>query len=273
MRKLFILLLAGSVLLSGCCQQECELHEAGENQDFYGASDYLIAATLWYQNSGEMRALYYQAFNIAKLALVGNLNNYNGDKPPAIVFDLDETILDNSYYEADLIFNQLSYTPESWKEWTALECAGALPGAVDFVEFAVGIGVEIFYISNRRTNEIESTYSNISKLGFPEVPIENYIFRDAESSKIERRKKVTDKFEIILLLGDNLNDFSEVFEDRSLNNGFEAVDKNKDLFGVKYIVFPNPMYGNWQNLIYINDELTPHHNRLNALVGSELRCF
>jgi 5'-nucleotidase (lipoprotein e(P4) family) len=272
MTKQIAIFIMGFILFSSCCQQDCARSENEENADLYGASDYLISATLWYQNAAELRALYYQAYNVAKQALIQNLANHNGEKTPAIVFDLDETVLDNSFYEADLIFSQTSYTTESWKEWTDMESAKALPGALEFVEFAMSTGVEIFYVSNRRTNELESTYQNISKLGFPEVPIENYIFRDAESSKIERRSKISENYEIILLLGDNLNDFAGDFEDRAANNGFEAVDANKDMFGTKYIVFPNPMYGAWQGPLNTDEDLSPHQNRLNALVGSADVC-
>lgn len=255
------------VILSGCNDKN-KVAEAPEG----GTSDFLINATLWYQHSAEMRACYYQAFNIAKLALDNNLREHSGDKPPAIVFDLDETILDNSFYEAQLIFDQETYNPESWKKWSDRECAQALPGAVEFVEYAFATGVEIFYVSNRMEDEIESTFSNIRKLGFPEIPIENYIFRTEESSKTARRNIIRENYDIILLLGDNLNDFSGIFEDRDKDNGFEAVDKNKDMFGTKYIVFPNPMYGNWEYPLTGNENYTPHQNRLRALIGVSEIC-
>ncbi len=265
--KNIILVAISLMILLGCNNQNKE----SENPIF-GASDFLINATLWYQHSAEMRACYYQAFNIAKIALENNLREHSGDKPPAIVFDLDETILDNSYYEAQLIFEEETYTPESWKKWTDKECAQALPGAVEFVDYAFATGVEIFYVSNRMEDGIESTFSNIKKLGFPEIPIENYIFRTDESSKTARRNIIRENYDIILLLGDNLNDFSGVFEDRDKDNGFKAVDKKMDMFGTKYIVFPNPMYGNWEYPLTGNDDYTPHENRLRALIDISEIC-
>lgn len=272
MKRYFFILLSGMILLIGCCENSCDHNSNGQTNDLYGSSDYLINATLWYQHSAELRACYYQAFNVAKVALDNNLKNYQGEKPPAIVLDLDETILDNSPYQADLIFNELSYTPENWKAWTEKKCALALPGSIDFLEYAVNTDVEIFYVSNRRVNEIEDTYINITELGFPEVPIENYIFREDEGSKIARRAQIREDYEIILLLGDNVNDFAGVFEDRSDNNGFEAIDDNIEKFGTKYIVFPNPMYGNWERVLYPDNDYSDHQNRLNALIGTEKVC-
>ncbi len=273
MHRIFVIIIVFSfIVFSNCQNADNEAVSNGIESGNCGSSDYFIYATLWYQSSAEMRASYYQAFNLAKIALKNNLSEYEGKKPPAIVLDLDETILDNSYYQADLIFNEDTYSLETWKQWTDLECAQALPGAVDFLKYAVSTGVEIFYVSNRRLSEIESTFSNIRKLGFPEIPIENYIFRADESSKIIRRDIVRENYEIILLLGDNLNDFAGIFEDRTVNNGFDAVDNNKELFGTKYIVFPNPMYGEWEGAIYENKELTPQQNRLKTLKGINYIC-
>jgi 5'-nucleotidase (lipoprotein e(P4) family) len=237
-----------------------------------GSSDHLLNATLWYQKSGEMRANYYQAFNLAKLSLEKNLQNYTGDKKPAIVFDIDETLLNNSYFEADLIIAKNSYTPENWKEWSDKQCATDLPGAIDFVNFAINTEVEIFYVSNRTVKEVNSTYNNMQELGFPEIPIENFIFKETTSSKIDRRNSISENFEIILLLGDNLNDFNGIFEDRNLNSGFEAVDNNKDLFGDKYIIFPNPMYGNWEKPLIKDESLSKYEHRIKALISSDNIC-
>jgi 5'-nucleotidase (lipoprotein e(P4) family) len=237
-----------------------------------GSSDHLLNATLWYQKSGEMRANYYQAFNLAKLSLEKNLQNYTGDKKPAIVFDIDETLLNNSYFEADLIIAKNSYTPENWKEWSDKQCATDLPGAIDFVNFAINTEVEIFYVSNRTVKEVNSTYNNMQELGFPEIPIENFIFKETTSSKIDRRNSISENFEIILLLGDNLNDFNGIFEDRNVNSGFEAVDNNKDLFGDKYIIFPNPMYGNWEKPLIKDESLSKYEHRIKALISSYNIC-
>ena len=51
-------------------------------------------------------------------------------------------------------------------------------------------------------------------------------------------------------MGDNLDDHSVVFENRSVADRFAEVEKAKDLFGKKYILLPNAMYGTWENILY-----------------------
>ncbi len=63
-------------------------------------SEQMTMSTLWYQHSAEMRALYYQSFNLAEYRVQQALQNPDSEKPPAVVVDIDETILDNSHSEA-----------------------------------------------------------------------------------------------------------------------------------------------------------------------------
>ena len=52
--------------------------------------------------------------------------------PPAIILDIDETVLDNSEHQVRSIRNGTSY-PIGWKEWVSEEAAGALPGVKDYL--------------------------------------------------------------------------------------------------------------------------------------------
>jgi 5'-nucleotidase (lipoprotein e(P4) family) len=232
-----------------------------------GTSDYLINATLWVQQSPEFKACCFQSFNIAKTALDNNIKTAKKDKPLAVVLDIDETVLDNSYFEANLIQNDTSFTKENWKEWSDKNIATAIPGAIEFLEYAISKNVEIVYITNRRSEEVDGTIKNMKNLGFPEVKLENFYFRTDESSKVARRELVNAKFNIILLIGDNLADFDAVLDDRTVNNGFDNVEKAKDLFGQQFIVIPNPMYGNWEKPLQVDEKKTANENRIEALIG------
>jgi 5'-nucleotidase (lipoprotein e(P4) family) len=53
-------------------------------------------------------------------------------------------------------------------------------------------------------------------------------------------------------MGDNLNDFAQVFEQKTVAGRIAAVEQNRDKFGTRYIVLPNPMYGDWESAIYGN---------------------
>ena len=53
-----------------------------------------------------------------------------------------------------------------------------------------------------------------------------------------------------MLLGDNLDDFDSEIRKKGNEERIKHVDKNKAEYGVKYIVFPNPMYGDWEGGLY-----------------------
>ena len=124
--------------------------------------------------------------------------------------------------------------------------AKPLPGAVEFSKYAESKGVEVFYISNRSVDEFDVTLKNLQKENFAFADSSHLLLKTNTSSKTVRRDLVKENFEIILLIGDNMGDFSEIFEDRSNNYGFDIIEENKTKFGEKFIVLPNPMYGSWE---------------------------
>lgn len=213
-------------------------------------SEYLVQATLWYQQAEEMQACYYQAYNLAKLQLKNNLENYKGTKKTAVVLDIDETVLDNSPFEADLIKNEKSYTHELWKIWTDAAVAKAVPGVLEFTNYAKSLGVEVIYISNRKTDELQSTIDNLRKEALPNADSNFVLLKEKTSDKTLRREQVAETFEILLFIGDNLGDFDQVFQERENNSAMQKVKENKELFGRKYIVLPNPMYGHWEKKLF-----------------------
>ncbi|MEW5845193.1 MAG: 5'-nucleotidase, lipoprotein e(P4) family [Bacteroidota bacterium] len=218
--------------------------------------DYLIYATIWYQNSPEMKALYYQGFNIAGERLK-QFSKVKTTKPKAVVVDIDETMLNNSPFQAQEIIDNKEFSGDFWNEWSQLAKAEATPGAVEFSKLCDSLGVALFYISNRKVNEFEATLRNLDSLGFAFAKPEFLILRDNESSKKARREKIMERYEIVLLIGDNLNDFSEIFEDRSNSWGNPTVEQFKKEFGYRYIILPNPMYGDWEKNIYPHRGMQP----------------
>lgn len=269
---LLVLFVAVSVWSCNCDKKEnekcCNKQEVVVNE----TAEYLLNATLWIQTSAEYQACCFQSFNYAKLALDNNLKTAKKDKPAAVVLDIDETVIDNSYFEAFLIQNDTSYTKANWKEWSDKQCATATPGAIEFLNYAKSKNVEIVYVTNRREDEKEATFANMKKLGFPEVKEENYYFRTAESGKDARRAIVAEKFNIILLIGDNLADFDSMLDDRSENNGFNNVAQLKEQFGTLFIILPNPMYGNWENALNNDENKTSLENKFDALIGYDKTC-
>jgi len=211
---------------------------------------------LFQQLSAEYRALCYQAFNFAALRLDQVVKTKG--KRLAIITDLDETILDNSYQQAELIKKNENYSGKSWKEWTDMSAATAVPGAVAFLQKAKQKGVTIFYISNRDTSEIKSTLLNLQKLKLPNADQAHMLFLVNSSSKETRRQLVMKKYNVVMLLGDNLNDFTQAFEKKNIADRFAETDKVKQEWGKKFIVLPNAAYGEWENAIYNYERnLTP----------------
>ncbi len=177
---------------------------------------------------------------------------------PAIITDLDETILDNSYQEAKLILDGAAYSKERWKEWSDKSAATSVPGAADFLREAHKKGITIFYISNRSVSELGTTLLNLQKLGLPDADSAHALFAEGTPSKESRRLAVMKKHPVVLLMGDNLNDFMNIFEEKSIADRFVETDKERAEWGKKFIVLPNAIYGEWENALYDYDKhLTP----------------
>ena len=229
-------------------------------------NDYQTYAILWTQSSAEYRALAYQTFALARLRLDADLRRHpsiaqrrsrparGSSLPPAVVVDIDETVLDNSRFQAELVLRGLAYTPEGWTAWCERAQAGAVPGAVDFLNYAATRRVRVFYITNRRSSERPGTIRNLQNLGFPNVTEGTVMVREdgMTSSKESRQKKVKEHYRVALLIGDNLNDFNDDFVGKSIADRAAQVDRERPEFGARFIVVPNPMYGDWEKAIYEN---------------------
>lgn len=225
-------------------------------------NEYQTGGVLYMQTAGEYRALAYQAFNLARMSLDMDemtrkkLSKPERKKPRAVMVDIDETVLDNSPQQAFSIKNRQPFNLQTWYAWGELRQAKAIPGAVDFLNYASRKGVRVFYSSNRDEVQKAATMDNLRKVGFPDVSPETVLLRTNESSKEPRRQIVLQKYRLVVLMGDNLNDFSDAFEKKPIGDRFSEVDKARDLFGTRWIVLPNAMYGDWENAIYDYKRLT-----------------
>jgi 5'-nucleotidase (lipoprotein e(P4) family) len=207
--------------------------------------DYQISSYLWFQTSGEFRALCYQAYNLAKFKLDRDLENKHNRKR-AVVFDIDETVLDNSVIGAYEVKNAIGWNKDSFDKWVVKKSATAIAGARDFIEYAVSRRVEIIYISNRHKEQISDTYDNLKSLGIP-AKKENFYFQEGDWSKEERRLEVLKKYDVVLYFGDNLHDFHKDWDYKSSAERVALVDKHHEDFGEKFIILPNPLYGDWED--------------------------
>ncbi len=235
------------LVLSLTLLASCSTHSNKELNTAANPREYQIGAYLWLQTSGEYRALVYQAYNIARERVERDLEDKHNRKR-AVIFDIDETLLDNSFGGASEIQKGLSWKDNKFSEWVKERKAIAIPGTLDFVKFLVDRQVEVFYISNRKVDMFEDTYANMVKAGFP-IKKENLMLMGADHSKEPRRQVVLKKYDVIAYVGDNLTDFPGGFEKTSVETRNALTDKMKSEFGTKLIILPNPMYGDWERAL------------------------
>lgn len=243
MQKVLKIVLITILLVNFGCKSTLKTQKSSSTNSV--TNNYYSQAVLWQQNAAEYRALCHHAYNTAKR----NLNDYKGKqflRPLAIVTDIDETILDNSPFNARMIVNGKNFTKESWLSWGKELKAKPVPGALAFFKEAYKMGITIFYVSNRYDIQKPETIANLKKVGFPGVDENHVLLRKETSSKEPRRKQIEKNYQIIMFFGDNLTDFSDVFEKQPTAKRNALVEKMKDLFGKKYIILPNPIYGDWE---------------------------
>lgn len=220
-----------------------------------------LDASLYMLTSAEYRAVCHQTFRWAemmvqlKLQLRRGSESANTDKPTAVIMDLDETILDNGWFQSQQIRDQVQFDMNRWSTWEqkGSEQIRAVPGAIAFIKKIRELGVAPIYISNRNTASIQPTIEALKRLDI-EVPESQILLADSStgSDKTSRRSRVQENFEVILYLGDNLRDFDERFKYDSAQ-GIEGrnrvVDELSDRFGIDWILLPNPSYGEWTKVL------------------------
>lgn len=207
-----------------------------------------VNATLYQNASAEVAWLYEQGYAFARIKLDENLMEVDS-LPPAVIVDVDETVLDNSPYELENILAGRNYTPETWKAWTAREEAKALPGALEFLRYAASRGCSVYYITNRDADEKGSTIANLDRLGFPMADSMHVMVMQGTSDKTARRKAVQQAHRVVLLVGDQLTDYSQVLKDREAGLGLPTLYAMSGELSKYFILLPNAAYGYWRDRI------------------------
>jgi acid phosphatase len=224
-----------------------------------------LNAVLWVQAALEYEASALQAFRLAQMQLDAALADprwtaaieQQGDAsklPPAVIVDVDETVLDNSYYQARLIRDNAGYATATWDPWVEEARATAVPGAVEFAQYASKKGVTVFYVTNRTANLEAATRRNLAAENFPLTDAVDTVLARGErpewsaSAKGPRRAFVAGDYRILLLVGDDLGDF--VVDGSGTPEVREArAAAQSDWWGRRWIMIPNPTYGSWDRAI------------------------
>lgn len=232
---------------------------AQEVNDVPVQRDALLYALAWKQTAAEYQALYYQGFNIARMQVQAALDSRQpGDKPLAIVTDVDDTVLHSLTYWGHLVQRNMDFFDDAiWDRWVASNRVTATPGALEFLEFCAANNVEVFYVTSRDQGEdtFELALENLRSVDFPFVDQEHLTVLRDSSNKEPRQDELKNDYQVVTFLGDNLNDFRRKYYIRSDVDGrIAAMAQDKDKFGSEYVIFPNPTDGQWLAAIFGESE-------------------
>jgi len=279
--------LLGTLLLLCGCASQAPLSTAPAPAATTTASapavspDDNLNAVAWTQTALEHDLIYQETFRSAQLQLLAALKDKNWDAlpsddrttpyknlKPAVILDIDETVLDNSPYQARLIRKGGEFNEADWAAWCKEERARAMPGAVAFTQFAARHGIAVIYISNRAQDLDAATLSNLRKAGLPVSGPDAFLglgtllpgCDQAGTEKNCRRQLVGQHYRVLMQFGDQLGDFVTVFANTAAGRT-QAMAPYKDWIGTRWFVLPNPTYGSWEPALFNNEWGAPREQR------------
>lgn len=237
-------------------------------QDAAPAHD-LLLANLWMQRAVEYRANTLTVYALARIRLDEALADRNwtaapgeqtGDfqnLPPAVVLDVDETVLDNSKYQVWLMRADQSFSTKSWNQFCAARISAAIPGAVEFTRYAESKGVMVFYVTNRGAETEKDTRENMATLGFPMGGnVDTFLMQGEKSdwtgAKSTRRAAIAKDYRVLLNIGDNLGDFDDRYRSSEAER-VKAYEAGMPYWGKQWLMLPNPTYGSFDTAPYGHD--------------------
>lgn len=213
----------------------------------------LVNATVYMQSAAEYDAAARQTYAAARLALDRALTD--ASQPAAIILDLDETVLDNSRYAAQSIDRDETFQfDDQWSAWVAQSASSAIPGAVEFLQYAVSRGVTPYYITNRTSDMEAATRLNLEKLGIPlSANVDTLLLRGERpewntTDKSSRRAYVSNDHDLLLVVGDDLNDFIAA-GGKSVTERDAMVEQMADYWGKRWFIVPNAIYDSWESAV------------------------
>lgn len=239
-----------------------------------------LNAVVWTQRAVEHDLVFREIYHAAEQKLLQALKDPTwdalprperqgpfADLPAAVILDIDETVLDNSPYEALLVRTGKEYDEFSWRQWCLKEAARPLAGALEFVQFAAGHGVTVFYLTNRAVDLGPATLENLRKAGFP-APRERFLGLGTVVEGCEmvgtdkgcRRRLIGRDHRILMQFGDQIVDFVDVAANTPEGRRNEMAPYAAWI-GERWWVLPNPTYGSWEPALFNNDWTLPRARR------------
>jgi acid phosphatase len=245
-----------------------------------------VNAVVWTQTAIEHDLIYREVFRDAGEKLSAALKDPKWDAlpkndrkhplsaklKPAVIVDVDETVLDNSPYQVRLVEGNKEYDEFSWSQWCREERAKPLPGALEFAQEAAKRGVTVFYLSNRAQDLNDATLENLRADGFPIATGEKAflglgtVVEGCEQIGTEkgcRRELVGRTHRVLMQFGDQIGDFVDVLANTP-DGRRDAMAPYASWIGERWFVLPNPTYGSWEPALFNNDWTQPASARRKA---------
>jgi 5'-nucleotidase (lipoprotein e(P4) family) len=233
----------------------------------------MLLATLWTQRAIEYKGNALTVFALARIRLDEAMADKSwtaapveqkGDfanLPPAVILDVDETLVDNSLYQAWMLKTNATFSIKTWNEFCAAQVSRAIPGAVEFTKYADSKNVKVFYITNRGVETEKDTRENMQKLGFPMGGnVDTFLMQNKKegwgSAKGTRRAVVTKDYRVLLNIGDNFGDFDDRYRTSEADR-MKAYEADMAYWGKQWLMLPNPTYGSFDSATYGHDFKKP----------------
>lgn len=245
-RPHFVITVLLASMLTACCPTRTIMVPAAWSDPQGALAQQNVNAALYQNSSAEVAWLFEQGYAHARLKLDVNLRDTSSLKP-AVVVDVDETVLDNSPYELEQLLAGRTFNDSTWKVWTTRAAAKPMPGALEFLKYAESRGCVVFYITNRHVSEKDVTIANLKAHGFPMADNAHVMTMDATSDKTERRHLVQAGHRVVLYVGDQLTDYNQLLKDRSIEDGLPSMYRMSELLHRFFILLPNSTYGYWRD--------------------------
>lgn len=176
-----------------------------------------------------------------------------GTKPLAAVFDADETLIWNVGAMRYMAEQGKDFDPVIWNEWekSGAGKAMAMPGAAEALKNMRDVGVTIIANTNRTAANASGTEDALRLAGLGEFKHKEtlYLMGDDStgSSKDARRAAIAAKYCVIALAGDQLGDFAQAFNAKSISVADRRTLATNpaiaNLWGNGWFLFSNPVYG------------------------------
>lgn len=255
---------AALVLLLGACATEPPAYDPETDLGLF-----------WVKYAAEYEAVTRQVYGNATRALPAFVADKSWsalpfqkgaeDLPPAVILDVDETVINNVDFQISF---ERPFENYKLDEWDQQHTAQPVPGVVEFVAAARAAGVTIFFLTNRpcepRDGEAcpqkQTVIKALADIGISATP--EYLTLANEQphwqrEKLVRRQLIAETHRVIMVIGDDLGDFvpcarKKVYEPctepGTRASRAAALEQYADFWGYGWYVLPNPMHGSWTSV-------------------------